>query len=313
MSSEQGDIPQSRCRSMPETIQETVTRFAPSPTGFLHLGHIHSCLFASEAARAAGGRFLLRIEDIDPNRCRPDYEVMLKEDLAWLGFRWEEPVRRQSEHMADYAAALDRLIDQGVAYPCFCSRKDIADEIARAGNAPHLVAMGPEGPLYPGICRHLPADAAAARVAAGEPHAIRLDVTKGAARTGPLSWHDRARGMIGADTGLLGDIVLARRDVRTSYHLSVTVDDALQGVTLVTRGEDLFHASHVHRLLQALLGLPVPDYHHHGLLLNERGERLSKRDGATGIRTLRAQGRSASDILRLAAGRVEGKPQTAEG
>lgn len=286
---------------MPFAARPVVTRFAPSPTGFLHLGHVHSCLFAVNAAKAAGGRFLLRIEDIDPNRCRPDYEAMLKEDLAWLGFTWEEPVRRQSEHMADYAAALNRLAARGVTYPCFCSRKDIADEIARAGNAPHLVAMGPEGPLYPGLCRHLPADVAAARVAAGEPHAIRLDVGKASALTGPLSWHDRGRGTIAAQTGLLGDIVLARRDVRTSYHLSVTVDDALQGVTLVTRGEDLFHATHVHRLLQALLGLEQPDYHHHGLLLNDRGERLSKRDGATGIRTLRAQGLSAADILRRAA------------
>ncbi len=285
---------------MPSAARPVVTRFAPSPTGFLHLGHVHSCLFAQHAAKAAGGRFLLRIEDIDPNRCRPEYEAMLKEDLAWLGFTWEEPVRRQSEHMDDYAAALDRLAGQGVTYPCFCSRKDIADEIARAGNAPHLVAMGPEGPLYPGLCRHLPRDVAAARVAAGEAHAIRLDVGKAASLTGPLSWHDRGRGTIPADTGLLGDIVLARRDVRTSYHLSVTVDDAIQGVTLVTRGEDLFHATHVHRLLQALLGLPEPDYHHHGLLLNDRGERLSKRDGATGIRVLREQGLSAAEIRRRA-------------
>lgn len=291
---------------MPDDTPTVITRFAPSPTGFLHLGHVHSCLFAVNAAKAANGRFLLRIEDIDPSRCRPDYEVMLKEDLAWLGFGWEEPVRRQSDHMEDYAAALDRLAALGVTYPCFCSRKEIADEIARAGNAPHLVAMGPEGPLYPGICRHLSRDVATARTAAGEPHAIRLDVAKAAILTGPLSWHDRARGTIVADTGLLGDIVLARRDVQTSYNLSVTVDDAIQGVTLVTRGEDLFHATHVHRLLQALLSLPAPDYHHHGLLRNDRGERLSKRDGATGIRSLRAQGVSAADILRRAAYRAEG-------
>jgi len=298
---------------MTETASPTITRFAPSPTGFLHLGHVHSCLFAVNAAQQAGGRFLLRIEDIDPNRCRPDYEVMLKEDLAWLGVRWEEPVRRQSDHMDDYAAALERLAACGVTYPCFCSRKDIADEIARAGNAPHLVAMGPDGLLYPGICRHLPPDLAAARVAAGEPHAIRLDVTKAAALTGPLTWYDRGQGSVVADTALLGDIVLARRDVRTSYHLSVTVDDAIQGVTLVTRGVDLFHATHVHRLLQALLSLPVPDYHHHDLLLNDRGERLSKRDGATGIRTLREQGMAPADILAQARGWHPGKPKTAEG
>lgn len=298
---------------MTEPAPPVITRFAPSPTGFLHLGHVRSCLFAVNEAKRAGGRFILRIEDIDPNRCRPDYEVMLKEDLAWLGFRWQEPVRRQSDHMEDYAAALDRLAALGVTYPCFCSRKDIADEIARAGNAPHLVSMGPEGPLYPGICRHLPPDVAAARVAAGEPHAIRLNVAKAAALTGPLTWHDRGQGTVAADTGLLGDIVLARRDVRTSYHLSVTVDDAIQGVTLVTRGVDLFHATHVHRLLQALLSLPVPDYHHHDLLLNDRGERLSKRDGATGIRTLRAQGMTAADILAQVQGWQSGKPETAEG
>lgn len=295
---------------MTEPALPVITRFAPSPTGFLHLGHVHSCLFAVNAAKQAGGRFLLRIEDIDPNRCRPEYEVMLKEDLAWLGFRWEEPVRRQSDHMDDYAAALDRLAALGVTYPCFCSRKEIADEIARAGNAPHLVAMGPEGPLYPGICRHVSPDVAAARVAAGEPHAIRLNVAQAAALTGPLVWHDRGRGTVPADTGLLGDIVLARRDVRTSYHLSVTVDDAIQDVSLVTRGVDLFHATHVHRLLQALLSLPVPDYHHHDLLLNNRGERLSKRDGATGIRILREQGATAEEVLLCARGWQPGKLET---
>lgn len=295
---------------MTEPALPVITRFAPSPTGFLHLGHVHSCLFAVNAAKQAGGRFLLRIEDIDPNRCRPEYEVMLKEDLAWLGFRWEEPVRRQSDHMDDYAAALNRLAALGVTYPCFCSRKEIAEEIARAGNAPHLVAIGPEGPLYPGICRHLPPEVAAARVAAGEAHAIRLNVAKANSLTGPLTWHDRGQGIVTADTGLLGDIVLARRDVRTSYHLSVTVDDAIQGVSLVTRGVDLFHATHVHRLLQALLSLPVPDYHHHDLLLNNRGERLSKRDGATGIRILREQGATADDVLQRARGWQQGKLET---
>ncbi|MFV3074637.1 tRNA glutamyl-Q(34) synthetase GluQRS [Niveispirillum fermenti] len=289
---------------MAEQPDATITRFAPSPTGYLHLGHAHSALFAFNAAQRAGGRFLLRIEDIDPNRCRPAFEVALKADLAWLGLAWAEPVRRQSEHMADYATALERLDGLGVTYPCFCSRKEIADEIARAGNAPHLVAMGPEGPLYPGLCRHRPRAEAAARVAAGEPHAIRLDVAKAAALTGPLSWHDRGRGRTDALVGLLGDVVLARRDVRTSYHLSVTVDDALQGVTLVTRGEDLFHATHVHRLLQALLGLPVPDYHHHGLLLNDRGERLSKRDGATALRELRDQGLDPATVRARARGKM---------
>jgi glutamyl-Q tRNA(Asp) synthetase len=277
-----------------------VTRFAPSPTGHLHLGHAHSALFAWNAAQAAGGRFLLRVEDIDPNRCRPEYEHALMEDLAWLGLSWPLPVRRQSDHMDDYAAALARLAALGTTYPCFCSRKDIADEIAHAGAAPHLVATGPDGPLYPGICRHLDRSLAAYRVAAGEPHAIRLDVARALALTGPLSWHDRGRGVIAADPALLGDVVLARRDVRTSYHLAVTVDDALQGVTLVTRGEDLFHATHIHRLIQALLDLPVPEYHHHPLLVNEQGQRLSKRDGARAIRALRSEGLSAEQVQRLA-------------
>lgn len=277
-----------------------ITRFAPSPTGHLHLGHAHSALFAFNAARAAGGTFLLRIEDIDPNRCRPEFDAALREDLGWLGMSWPEPVRRQSEHLGDYAAALERLAALGVTYPCFCSRKDIADEIARAGNAPHLVAHGPEGPLYPGLCRHLSPALAADRVAAGHPHAIRLDVAKASDLTGPLSWVDRGSGRIAAETGLLGDIVLARREVRTSYHLSVTVDDALQGVTLVTRGQDLFHATHVHRLIQALLGLPEPEYHHHRLLMNAEGERLSKRDGAKSIQSLRAEGQGAATVRFLA-------------
>lgn len=277
-----------------------ITRFAPSPTGHLHLGHAHSALFAFKAARAAGGTLLLRIEDIDPNRCRPEFDAALREDLAWLGLSWPEPVRRQSEHLGDYATALQRLVTLGVTYPCFCSRKDIADEIARAGNAPHLVAHGPEGPLYPGLCRHLSPALAADRVAAGYPHAIRLDVVKASDLTGPLNWVDRGTGRIAAETGLLGDIVLARREVRTSYHLSVTVDDALQGVTLVTRGQDLFHATHVQRLIQTLLGLPEPEYHHHRLLVNGDGERLSKRDGAKSIRSLRAEGQDATAVRFLA-------------
>ncbi|MDG5497805.1 tRNA glutamyl-Q(34) synthetase GluQRS [Niveispirillum sp. BGYR6] len=285
-----------------------VTRFAPSPTGYLHLGHAHSALFAWNAARAAGGRFLLRVEDIDPNRCRLEYEQALLEDLAWLGLSWPQPVRRQSDHMDDYAAALARLAALGVTYPCFCSRKDIADEIARAGAAPHLLAAGPDGPLYPGLCRRLDPGQAADRVAAGEPHAIRLDVAKALALTGPLFWHDRGCGQVTADPALLGDVVLARRDVRTAYHLAVTVDDALQGVTLVTRGEDLFHATHIHRLIQALLDLPTPDYHHHGLLVNQQGQRLSKRDGAKALRALRAEGLEPAAVWRLAGVPAEKQP-----
>jgi glutamyl-Q tRNA(Asp) synthetase len=275
---------------------KTVTRFAPSPTGLLHLGHAHSALFGWKAARERDGVFLLRIEDIDPGRCRAEFERSLMEDLAWLGLTWPEPVRRQSEHMDDYRAALDRLGEIGVTYPCFCTRREIEDEIARAGHAPH----GPDGALYPGTCRHLPEDERAARIAAGDAFAVRLDVERACALTGPLSWHDEAAGTVEAVPEILGDVVLARKDVPTSYHLSVTVDDALQGVTLVTRGRDLFHATHLHRLLQALLGLPVPDYHHHGLLTNDRGERLAKRDKAVSLRALRESGRTPAEVRAMA-------------
>jgi glutamyl-Q tRNA(Asp) synthetase len=268
-----------------------VTRFAPSPTGYLHLGHAHAARFAQTAARAAGGRFLLRIEDIDRARCRPEFDAAILEDLAWLGLAWDGPVRRQSAHMDDYRAALDRLDRLGVTYPCFCSRKDIT----AAGAAPH----GP-GVVYPGTCRALSRAVAAERIAARQPYAIRLHIAGGLARTGPLAWHDRARGWIVAVPEIEGDPVIARRDTPTSYHLSVTVDDHLQGVTLVTRGEDLFQATHVHRLLQALLGYEPPDYHHHALLTNDAGERLSKRDGATAIRVLREQGATPEQVRTMA-------------
>lgn len=274
-----------------------ITRFAPSPTGFLHLGHAYSALFGWTAARSQGGRFLLRIEDIDPHRCRPDFETALLEDLAWLGLDWDGPVRRQSDHMDDYAAALARLDAMGVIYPCFCSRKEIAAEIAAAGHAPH----GPDGPLYPGSCRHLTAEQRRERMGqARDGWALRLDVAAAAALTGPLRWFDRARGWQDATPEILGDVVLARKHTPTSYHLSVTVDDALQGITRVTRGEDLFFATHLHRLLQALLGLPVPEWHHHGLLTNTQGERLSKRDRAQSLRDLRRSGLSPADVRVMA-------------
>ncbi|PWC42111.1 tRNA glutamyl-Q(34) synthetase GluQRS [Azospirillum sp. TSO22-1] len=274
----------------------TVTRFAPSPTGHLHLGHAHSALFGWRAATAAKGRFLLRIEDIDPQRCRPEFERDLMEDLAWLGLAWETPVRRQSNHLDDYRAALGRLQALGVVYPCFCTRRDIAAEIARAGHAPH----GPDGPLYPGTCRHLAESERAARMAAGEAYAWRLDVAAAVRRVGPPRWFDRGRGWQEATPEILGDVVLARKDTPTSYHLSVTVDDDLQGVTLVTRGEDLFFATHLHRLLQALLGLHVPEWHHHGLLTNDRGERLAKRDRAQTLRSLREAGCAPAEVRALA-------------
>jgi glutamyl-Q tRNA(Asp) synthetase len=273
-----------------------VTRFAPSPTGYLHLGHAHSALFAYRAALAAGGRFLLRIEDIDTGRCRPEFEAAILEDLAWLGLRWEEPVRRQSEHMADYADALARLTGMGLIYPCFCTRAEIAAEIARAHAAPH----GPEGPVYPGICRDLPAEERARRVAAGEAHALRLDLTRALAFTGPLRWRDRAQGEVTVDPAAHGDVVLARKDTPASYHLAVTVDDHLQGVTLVTRGADLFVATDIHRLLQALLGFETPEYHHHPLLTDPAGRRFAKRDRSATLRALREAGHAPEEVRRMA-------------
>jgi len=273
-----------------------VTRSAPSPTGYLHVGHAASALTGSRAARDAGGRFLLRIEDIDATRCRPAFEQAIYEDLGWLGLAWEEPVRRQSQHMADYAGALERLEGMGVLYPCFCTRQEIAAEIAAAANAPH----GPDGPLYPGTCRALSPRERADRIARGLPYALRLDVAAAARMVGPMTWEEDSRGRIAVEPDKLGDAVLARKEVATSYHLAVTVDDALQGITLVTRGEDLFHATHLHRLLQALLGLATPRYRHHMLLTSADGRRLAKRDGALAIRALRAAGRTPPEVRAMA-------------
>lgn len=269
-----------------------VTRFAPSPTGYLHLGHLHSALIGWLAARAGGGRFLLRIEDIDPARCRPEFEQAIVEDLQWAGIDWADGIRRQSEHLADYRAGLDRLAAQGLVYPCFCSRKDIA----AATTAPH----GEEGPLYPGTCRNLPPDVIAERQAGGAPYALRFHSRRAAKISGPLTFHDHVHGVISVDPDLLGDVVLARRDAPASYHLCVTLDDHLQGVTLVTRGVDLLPATHVHRLLQAVLGLAVPHYCHHLLLTNDAGQRLAKRDKALSLRAMREGGMSAAAVRTLA-------------
>jgi len=274
------------------TAAAIITRFAPSPTGRLHLGHAYAALFAARAAKEAGGRFLLRIEDIDRTRARPAFETAIYEDLAWLGLVWETPVRRQSEHMADYASALARLDALGLLYPCFCTRAGIAREIASAAGAPHEGELLP----YPGTCRRLAAAERQARIAAGERYALRLDIAKAGALTGPLAWCDRARGEERVALARHGDVVLARKVLGTSYHLAVTVDDALQGVTLVTRGEDLFRATDLHRLLQALLALPVPRYHHHPLLSDTGGERLAKRAGAATLADLRAGGISAAEL-----------------
>lgn len=259
-----------------------VTRFAPSPTGLLHLGHAFSALDGWSRARKSGGIFLLRIEDIDRTRCRPEFETALLEDLAWLGLDWENPVRRQSDHFQDYGAALATLEKMGVIYPCFCTRKDIA----QANTAP----QGPDGPVYPGTCRNLDHQAAAERIAAGIPFALRLDVAKAMALTGDLFFEDEGLGRIQAAPENLGDVVLARKETPCSYHLCVTLDDSLQGVTLVTRGTDLLAATHIHRLLQALLGLATPSYAHHKLLTDAAGQRLAKRDGAPSLQALRKSG-----------------------
>lgn len=271
-----------------------VTRFAPSPTGYLHLGHVLAARYAHDAARESGGDFLVRLEDIDPVRCRPEFADAILEDLRWLGLNWDGPVRVQSQHMDDYQRALDHLRQQDLLYPCFCTRKDIKDEIARSADAPH----GPDGPLYGGRCRSLSKQERQQRINDGHPFALRLDMMRACNMVcTPLRWHDRRAGWTEATPQLFGDVVLARKDCPTSYHLAVTVDDALQGVTLVTRGEDLFAASHLHCLLQHLLGLPQPDYAHHPLICGPDGKRLAKRDHAQTIRSLREAGQTPQQVL----------------
>jgi len=273
-----------------------VTRFAPSPTGHLHLGHAYSAIFAARVAREARGRFLLRIEDIDQERCRDDYDAAILEDLEWLGLSWENPVRRQSEHFSDYETALHELEDRDLLYPCFCSRKEIRAEIRAAGYAPHRVPTGPEGALYPRTCRQLSEMECTDRIGAGEIFATRLKSDLALKQTGALTWFDRKQGEQIVTMDALGDVVLARKGSPTSYHLSVTVDDHLQGVTDVTRGEDLFFASHLHRLLQALLGYHEPTYLHHRLITDPQGQRFAKRDNAVTLRHLREQGTTPQQI-----------------
>jgi glutamyl-Q tRNA(Asp) synthetase len=271
-----------------------VTRFAPSPTGYLHLGHAYAAIRAHDA----GDRFLLRIEDIDQARCKPEFETAIFGDLSWLGLDWDTPVLRQSERSDAYRNALDRMDADGLTYPCFCTRKEITDEIAGAASAPH----GAEGPLYPGTCRTLSAAARGARIASGLPHALRLDAAKAATKAGPLTFQEQGvgpngeRGAITVDPISLGDVVLARKEMPAAYHLAVVMDDAFQDVTLVTRGNDLFAATHVQRLLQALLDLPEPAYAHHKLILDSQGKKFSKRDSAATLREIRAEGFTPSYI-----------------
>ena len=288
------------------------TRFAPSPTGALHLGHAYSALFAA----ARGARFLLRHEDIDPGRARVEHIAGIEADLAWLGLEWERPAWRQSARAGVYAAALERLRGEGLVYPCFCTRADIAASLSAPHDPPPpLLRNGPsakrgvvgEGPgaIYPGTCRDLGKAERAPRMAA-EPHAWRLDLAAATARTGPLTWQDAEAGPQHARPERHGDIVLGRKDAPGSYHLAVTIDDAEQGITLITRSRDLFAATHIHRLLQALLNLPTPAYHHHPVLVGPDGARLAKRAGSPTLAALRARGvnpaRLARDLMALAPG-----------
>jgi glutamyl-Q tRNA(Asp) synthetase len=280
-----------------------VFRFAPSPNGYLHLGHALSALINAEMAHAADGRLLLRIEDIDAARSRPQYERAIYDDLRWLGIAWEEPVRRQSAHFDDYRAALAQLDRLGLIYPSFESRGEIAALVAaREAQAPW--PRDPDGaPLYPGDARSLSRADRERRIAAGEPYALRLDLSAALARTGSLTWNeigsDGRSGSVAAAPQAWGDVVLARKETPTSYHLSVVVDDARQDVTHVVRGQDLFWATSVHRLLQALLDLPAPHYRHHHLMLDADGRKLSKSTHATGLRALRDGGASPADIRRM--------------
>jgi glutamyl-Q tRNA(Asp) synthetase len=270
----------------------TTTRFAPSPTGYLHLGHAFSALTAWKRARAAGGQFLLRLEDIDPDRCRPEYGAAIQEDLRWLGLGWDGVPRVQSEHLADYRAALNALTRRGLVYPCFCTRADIVREVAASAGAPH----GPDGaPLYPGTCRRLSTAQREERIAAGDRFALRLDME--AAWQPGLSFEEEGEGRIACHPECFGDVVLARKDAPASYHLCVVHDDAVQGVTLVTRGVDLKPVTDLHRLLQSLMGWPAPVYAHHQLLVDAAGKRLSKREKAVSLRSLRAEGVSARTII----------------
>ncbi|MCC3304144.1 tRNA glutamyl-Q(34) synthetase GluQRS [Sneathiella sp. HT1-7] len=275
----------------------TITRFAPSPTGFLHLGHVYSASLAWKAARESGGRFLLRMEDIDQNRSRPEFEDAIYEDLSWLGLDWDPPVRRQSEHFEDYAVLLEKLSDRGLIYPCFCTRKEIAAEINRSNSAPH----GPEGPQYPGTCRVLAEDERQARFARGDAYALRLNMVNAIAEVGlsTLRFQEMGKGFIQCDPVPFGDVVLARKDTPTSYHLAVTFDDAIQGVNHIIRGQDLFPSTHIHRLLQALLDLPTPTYFHHGLISDTKGRRLSKRDKDATIKSLREYGYQPEEVRKM--------------
>jgi glutamyl-Q tRNA(Asp) synthetase len=301
-------MPQGQGRGNP---RQDVIRFAPSPNGWLHLGHAYSAIFAFRTAKDLGGRFLLRIEDIDIGRCRPEYEAGIYEDLHWLGLEWETPVRRQSAHFRDYETALKRLRDMGLAYPCFATRKEISDAIDASGIGHARWPVDPDGaPIYPGLYKDLPPTELNRLMWEGRTYAWRLDMEKALVRAedmngGPITFFEETggpkgeRGQLAIDPLRFGDVIIARKDVPTSYHLAVTVDDAIQNVTVVTRGQDLFPATYVHRLLQILLGLPEPRYRHHPLIRDKNGRRLSKSARDRGLRELRFAGASPEDVRQM--------------
>nr|ADI23465.1 glutamyl- and glutaminyl-tRNA synthetases [uncultured nuHF1 cluster bacterium HF0770_35I22] len=275
------------------------TRFAPTPSGLLHLGHAYAAHFASDLAVSNGGKFFLRMENIDQVRCKSEFEEAIYKDLDWLGISWEPDVLRQSDRMQIYQSALDKLKVLGMLYPCFCSRKKILKEIESITQAPHLNTKSPKKTRYPGSCKKLTKTESILQMQKGSKFVLRLDVEKAIRFCGPLIWHDLWKGPQIAQPEIFGDIVIARKDIPTSYHLAVTIDDHAQSITRVTRGNDLFEATHIHRLLQCLLGLETPCYIHHSLILDNGGRRFSKRDQSVTIRSLRETGKSLEQVLSI--------------
>lgn len=280
---------------MTSSSEQIITRFAPSPTGSLHLGHVYAALFARDLAVKHGGIFLLRFEDIDTTRVREHFYSETEQDLRWLDIQWSGTALRQTSRFAVYQQALERLKELGVVYPCFCTRKDIQRELSNITRAPH----GPDGPLYPATCKGLGAEDISTKIALGEEPCWRLDAEKAQQLTGELTFKDARYGEIPVQHQLLGDLVLARKDIGTSYHIAVVIDDAFQNITDVSRGRDLLESTHLHRILQTLLALPEPRYHHHPLVCDEHGERLAKRNAALSIASLREQGKQPAEVIKL--------------
>lgn len=276
--------------------EQCITRFAPSPTGYLHLGHLYAALFARNLAAKQGGRFLLRYEDIDTTRVREHFYQATEDDLKYANIHWDGKALRQTDRFSEYAKALEKLKKLGVVYPCFCTRRDIERELKNLTRAPH----GPDGPLYPGTCKKLSTDEIQQNLTVGMTPAWRLDAQKAKELTGELTFHDSFLGEITVDHHQLGDLVLARKDIGTSYHIAVVVDDAHQNITDVTRGKDLLESTHLHRILQILLDLPEPRYHHHDLVCDDNGERLAKRNAALSIHELKEKGLTADELIDLA-------------